>query len=79
MFQMVVDDVITVNGVIAISGKCKNKGEFKAKLFDEQGNEYFVTFPFIKYLKQPSSDEITLELKNAVNPDKLKGLTLSSR
>ena len=79
MFQIIIDDVINVNGVIAISGKCKNKNEFNAKLFDEQGNEYFVAFPFIMHITKPSSDEITLEVKNAVNPSILKGLTLCSR
>jgi hypothetical protein len=75
---MIIDDVLIINNVIAVSGSCKNKNDFTQNLIDDFGIEYKANIPFIKYLTRPDDNYIMLELKNVSNPDILKGLTLKS-
>jgi hypothetical protein len=77
MFSITVDDVLVINNRALISGKCANKGEFSSKLVDDDGVEYNVCFPFIKYIVLPEDDYMTLELLDSHNAPTLKGRTLS--
>lgn len=78
MFQIAVDDVLVILDKVLISGKCVNEKDFKPKLVDDNGEEYAVAIPFIKYISLPEPDYMTLELIGALDPYKLKGQTLMS-
>ena len=78
MFQITIDDVITVRDITLVSGKCENRNDFTSKLIDDDGIEYSAHIPFIKYLVMPDLNYMTLELKDIETPNALKGRVLKS-
>ena len=76
MFQITIDDVLVVRHIVAVSGRCANRNQFSPKLIDDDGKEYIASIPFIKHVVPPDSNYMTLELKNAENPETLKGRVL---
>ena len=78
MFQMTVDDVLIVQGNVAISGRCVDRNGFTSRLVDEDGTVYIATIPFIKHVVPPELDYVTLELSNIPDPASLMGRVLSA-
>ena len=78
MFQMTVDDVLIVQGNVAISGRCVDRSGFTSRLVDEDGTEYLASIPFIKHVVSSEFDYVTLELRNISNPNSLMGRVLSA-
>ena len=62
MFEMTVNDVLSVHNKHTVFGECTNSHELKGGIIkDEYGNEYKYAIPFIKMLEYDDS-KITLQL-----------------
>ena len=78
MFQITVDDVLVVQGNVAVSGRCVDRNGFTSRLIDENGTEYSASIPFIKHVIPPEFEYVTLELREISNPNSLMGRVLSA-
>lgn len=62
MFEMVVNDVLSIGKVFSVSGECNGIAKLKpGTLKDETGKEYLFSIPFIKPLVHDES-RITIQL-----------------
>ena len=75
MFQMNVEKIFKVGGVVSVSGTCENKRNFSNKLVDEAGCIYEAYVPLGKDLVLDDAS-ITLEIKGISDANNLIGKIL---
>ena len=78
MFQMTIEDVMTVGRVKAVAGSCVNKDKRRRDLVDECGNKYVAVMPLGKMLEDMPNTIILEILSDVKDLDALKGRTLKN-